>query len=252
MERWPGGVVTHPSVKEGISTPEKSKSNVDVWLERETPQILATLESASKHFDSNDLLSVHTLEAIYGRESSFGIDMRRRGMEGAAGHFHFEKKTARELGLVVTKENDQRFDLGKASSAAARHLKKLGLIFSKKTIVAAGEATIPVRNVVERKKFILAAYNGGQGRISKAQRIAGQAGKNPALWDEVKKFLEATGATPEKAIEIKEFLEKVLSYELEFSRKSPANKKTKRPDAKYRCTDGRWRTIDDRPVMICA
>lgn len=231
--------------------PRKSKSNVDVWLERETSQILTALENASEYFDGNDLLTVHTLEAVYGRESSFGVDMRGRGIEGAAGHFHFEKKTAQELGLVVTKENDQRFDIDKASSAAARHLKKLGLIFSKKTIIAAGETTIPVRDVVERKKFILAAYNGGQGRIAKAQRIAKQTGKNPTLWDEVKKFLEAAGATRSKAVEIKDFFEKVLSYELEFSKKSPANKKVKRKEAKYRCTDGHWRTIDDRPVMIC-
>lgn len=231
--------------------PRKSKSNVDVWIERETSQILAALENASKYFNKNDLLTVHTLEAIYGRESSFGVDMRRRGMEGAAGHFHFEKKTAQELGLVVTKENDQRFDIGKASSAAARHLKNLGLIFSKRTTVSIGETSIPVRDVAERKKFIIAAYNGGQGRVAKAQRMARQAGKDPGLWDEVKKFLEAAGATRSKAVEIKEFLEKVLSYELEFSKKSPANKKVKRKEVKYRCTDGRWRTIDDRPVMIC-
>ena len=45
---------------------KKQKSDVDVWLERETQHKREALENASKYFDKNDNLTVNTLEAIYG------------------------------------------------------------------------------------------------------------------------------------------------------------------------------------------
>ena len=56
----------------------KPSSNVDRWLERETPRTRKALENASRYFDLNDHLTVNTLEAVYGRESSFGT-MRDTG-----------------------------------------------------------------------------------------------------------------------------------------------------------------------------
>ena len=70
--------------------PTKQKSNVDVWLQRETSHVRRALESASRHFDSDDNLTVNTLEAVYGRESSFGTLIGTRGSPEAAGHFQFE------------------------------------------------------------------------------------------------------------------------------------------------------------------
>jgi len=112
---------------------KKRRSNVDMWLKRETEHKKEALENASRHFDKDDNLTVNTLEAIYGKESSFGNDMRKRGIDGAAGHFMLEKRTAKRYGLTVTKRNDQRFDIDDASSVAARYLKDLYKAFSKKT-----------------------------------------------------------------------------------------------------------------------
>ena len=70
--------------------PKKRPSNVDVWLERETPRIRRALESASRYFDVNDRLTVNTLEAVYARESSFGTMLGKRGVDGPSGHFKFE------------------------------------------------------------------------------------------------------------------------------------------------------------------
>ncbi len=99
--------------------PKKSvkKSNVDQWLERETPHKKEALENASMHFDDKDALSVNTMEAIYGQESSFGKLRRKRNMVGAAGEFHLEKATAKRMGLIVNEKNDQRFDVDHASSS---------------------------------------------------------------------------------------------------------------------------------------
>jgi len=225
---------------------EKQPSNVDRWFGRETPRVRKALESASRYFDSNDELTVNTLEAVYGQENSFGILMGKRGSARAAGHFQFEPKTAKRYGLTVAKGNDQRFDIGRASSAAARYLKDLNTWFGKRTILSEGLWTIPVNSISERKKFVLGAFNAGEGRIASAQRLAEKAGKDPQLWRDVARYLPG---------ETQQYVEKIPLYEAEFALKSPADKSRKRKDVrtgKYRCTERRWRTIDDRPVFICA
>ena len=139
--------------------------------------------------------------------------IRERGSTGAAGHFHLEKATAERYGLRVSKENGQRFDIDRASSAAARYLKDLDTTFRRKTTVLKKEGlhSIPVKSVSERKKFVLGAYNAGEGRVSRAQRLAGQAGKNPRLRNDVRGFLAEAGARDSK--ETKEYVEKVLGYD---------------------------------------
>lgn len=226
-----------------------------MWLERGTPLVRRALEDASRHFGSASRLTVHTLEAVYGRESSFGTLLGTRGSSGAAGHFQLKPDTAREYGLSVSKENDQRFDLARASSAAARHLNKLNGMFSRNTRVLGKSVTVAVKDSKERHKFVLGAYSAGQKRVADAQRLADKAGKNPGLWADVQRFLEA--ANPSKrmakrnAEETRQYVEKVLLYEIEFTQKSPAGK-GKTAKGKYRCTEGgRWVTIDDRPVYIC-
>ena len=232
---------------------EKHPSNVDRWLERETPRVRKALESASRHFDTGDNLTVNTLEAVYAKESSFGTMLRDRGSAAAAGHFHFKPDTAKRYGLNVSKQNDQRFDIDYAASAAARYLKDLDTMFSERRTSKVPD-TVPVKSVSERKKFVLGAYNAGEGRIAAAQRRAEEAGKDPRLWSEVEKFLEGPETTKAKAHETRQFVETVPSYEVEFARKSPADKnvKSKEPRKGRRsCANGRWRTIDDRPVYIC-
>lgn len=233
----------------------KEQSNVDVWLKRETPRVRRALENASRHFGSDSHLTVHTLEAVYGQESSFGTKMRKPGSSAAAGHFHLEPKTARRYGLNVSKKNDERFDLNKSSSAAARYLRDLDKTFSKETTIWGRSRSVPVGSTSEREKFVLGAYNAGERHIADAQRLAQKAGQDPQSWSDVQQFLEPASPkkekAKEKAREIRQYVEKVLLYEIEFTQKSPAGKgKTAR--GKYRCTEGgHWVTIDDRPVYLC-
>lgn len=224
----------------------KQPTDVDRWLERETDHVRKALESASRHFDGSDNLTVNTLEAVYARESSFGLDkmMGERGSIEPAGHFQLSPDTARRYGLTVTKKNDQRFDIDYASSVSARYLKDLHTFFSKDTVLIRGTKTIGITDPLERKKFILGAFNVGEGSIAKVQRLAESEEKNPQLWSDVEKYLSE---------ETKQYIHKVLPYEDEFGLKSPANKniKEKAPRKEYRCTDGHWVTIDDKPVFIC-
>ncbi|MCB0308845.1 MAG: transglycosylase SLT domain-containing protein, partial [Bdellovibrionales bacterium] len=223
------------------------------WLERETPHKRDALENASMHFDKDDKLTVNTLEAIYGQESSFGKNRRKRYIDGAAGDFQLEKKTAKRMGLTISSKNDPRFDIDDASAAAAKYLKTLDSSFSKSTTLSKNLNTIPVSNASKRVRFAIAAYNAGEGRIAKAQKITKESGGDPNNWDEVKENLEAAGASAEKAKEIREYVEKVTAYEKEFSKKSKANKRAKHKKAKKikRAPEGgHWVTIKGRHIFI--
>lgn len=231
----------------------KNKSNVDFWLKNETPHKREALENASRHFDKKDSLTVNTLEAIYGQESSFGKNRRSRGISGAAGDFQLEKNTAKRMGLTVTPKNDERFDVDNASAAAAKYLKTQDAIFSKKTVLDKDLATSAVKNSSERKRFVIAAYNAGEGRIAKAQELANESGKNPAKWNDVKEYLESAGASPEKVREIIDYVDKIFEYESEFSKKSKADKKAKsgRPiKVKKLPAGGHWITLRGNHIFI--
>ena len=233
---------------------EKQPTNVDVWLGRETPRIRRALENASRYFDSKDHLTVNTLEAVYARENSFGILMGKRGSTNRAGHFQFEPPTAKRYSLSSSKGNDQRFDIDRASSAAARYLKDLNTWFSEKTSLGGGVYTVPVRSISERKEFVLGAFNAGEGRVARAQHLAQEDGKDPHLWNEVVNYIAAAKAGPKKQEETRAYVEMVPLYEMEFAQKSLADKTMKEKGVrkgKYLCTEGHWRTIDGRPVFIC-
>ena len=232
---------------------DKPKSNVDIWLQQETEHKRKALEKASKHFDENDSLTVNLLEAIYGQESSFGINRGTRGSENAAGDFRLIKKTAKRMGLTVSKNNDQRFDIDEASWAAAKYLKMLDVYFSRETVLIDDLKTVAIQDCVKRKNFSVAAYNAGEGSIARAQQEAQKAEKNPQVWSEVKDFLEAAGVTPDKVKEILHYVDNVINYEIEFSKKSLADKNIKHKEPallKQQEEKGHRVTIDDKHVLI--
>jgi membrane-bound lytic murein transglycosylase MltF len=127
-------------------------------------------------------------------------------------------------------------------------------MFGRDTGLPGGKRTVAVTSSSERKTFVLGAYNAGEGRVAGAQRLAEQAGKNPRLWGDVQQFIALAGTTKAKEQETTKYVEKVLRYEAEFAIKSPADKRRKQKQPGRRqdwCTEGHWRTIDDRPVFIC-
>lgn len=157
------------------------------------------------------------------------------------------------MGLSAAKKNDERFEVDNASSAAAKYLKTQDRVFSKKTTLAENLSTSPVSDPDERKKFAVAAFKAGEGRIAEAQKLAKDDGKDPTLWEDVKKYLEAAGATPNKSNEIQAYVDKVLEYDAEFSKKSKADKTVKsgKPRKVRKLpSGGHWITIDGRHIFI--
>jgi membrane-bound lytic murein transglycosylase MltF len=223
----------------------QQKPNVDAWIEKEDEHKVKALQTASREFDDNDQFSVHTLEAIYGQESSFGTTRGKRGVSGASGDFQMEKPTAKRYGLTVTEKNDQRFDVDSASIATAKLIKENDNMFSKKTNLGQGLSTTPIADETQRKPFVLASINAGEGRIAKAQQLAAKAGKDPADWDKVKEYLKQAGASDDKVKEITGYVSSIQEYEREFEKKSPASEKFKdktSPKVPHSSENGHWIT----------
>ncbi|MDB5038267.1 MAG: tail length tape measure protein [Bacteriovoracaceae bacterium] len=208
--------------------PSPQKPNVDAWLEKLTPEQLEAVNRASKIFPDGSAYNIHTLEGMYGQESSSGrLNMGEKNSPGLAGHFQISPDVAAHYGLKVDKKIDERFDVNKAATCAAKYIMDLDKNFSRSTNVGYKKEivkTIPVEDPIERTKFALTAYNAGAKTIAKAQRAAQKAGKDPTKWDDVKQYLEEAGIKNKKKLkEIREYPGKVLNYSKEFKKKSQAN-----------------------------
>lgn len=113
------------------------------------------------------------LAAICYHESRFQNNLV--SWAGAAGIMGLMPRTAKSLGL--TSEDRMNPDL--SIGAAVELLDRLDNIFRK------------IGSNSERMKFILAAYNAGNGHINDAQALALKYGANPYIWEgNVQKYLE--------------------------------------------------------------
>lgn len=113
------------------------------------------------------------LAAISYHESRFQNNLT--SWAGAAGIMGLMPRTAKSLGL----SSEDRMSPDLSIEAAVVLLDRLDKIFAK------------TNDLTERKKLILAAYNGGNGHINDAQALARKYGANPNVWEgNVKKFLE--------------------------------------------------------------
>lgn len=116
------------------------------------------------------------LAAVCYHESRFLNN--RTSWAGAAGIMGLMPRTAASLGL----KSEDRMNPDLSIGAAVELLDRLDKIFRK------------VDNIQEREKFILAAYNAGNGHINDAQALALKYGANPYIWDgNVQKYLDLKG-----------------------------------------------------------
>ena len=115
----------------------------------------------------------HLLAAICYHESRFINNLT--SWAGAAGIMGLMPRTAKSLGL----SSEDRMDPDLSIGAAVELLDRLDKIFRK------------IEDPNERMKFILAAYNGGNGHINDAQALASKYGASPYVWEgNVKHYLE--------------------------------------------------------------
>ncbi|NMM49595.1 MltF family protein [Marinigracilibium pacificum] len=111
------------------------------------------------------------LASVAYQESRF--DPNVTSWAGAHGLFQLLPETAKEYGVTNTFDPEQNIKAG------ASHLKWLDEYWAER-----------VSDSTERKKFVLASYNIGQGHILDARRLARKYGADPQKWeDNVEKYL---------------------------------------------------------------
>lgn len=115
----------------------------------------------------------HLLAAVSFHESRFQNNLT--SWAGAAGIMGLMPRTAKSLGL----QSGDRMNPDLSIGAGVELLDRLDKIFKN------------IDNPAERLKFILAAYNAGNGHINDAQALARKYGANPSVWENnVEKYLE--------------------------------------------------------------
>lgn len=115
----------------------------------------------------------HLIAAISYHESRFQNNLT--SWAGASGIMGLMPRTARSLGL----SEEDRMNPDLSINAGIDLLDRLDVIYKR------------IDNKEERLKFILAAYNAGNGHINDARALAKKYGANPNIWeDNVKKYLE--------------------------------------------------------------
>lgn len=102
-----------------------------------------------------------------------GFDPNAISWAGARGLMQIMPSTASGMGVSP----DNLFDPETNIMTAARLINKLEGRFAN------------IANPTERKKFVLAAYNGGYGHISDAMALTKKYGKNPYRWSDVSYFV---------------------------------------------------------------
>lgn len=115
------------------------------------------------------------------------LDQRALSPAKAAGIWQFMPTTAREFGLEVNDEVDERYNLEKATCAAAKYLKKSFATFGD-------------------WPSVMAAYNGGNARIS------GELGKQQAKTSLDLYLTEETSRYPYRIMAMKTILENPSKY----------------------------------------
>ena len=127
------------------------------FMKREK-EFLVKMESRSQnHFDFMDSVFMHyglPVELKYLAIVESQLNPKAVSKVGAKGMWQFMPVTARELGLKVTKNYDERLHAKKSTVAAARYLRSLHNMFGDWLLV-------------------LAAYNGGPGTVYNAIKKSG-------------------------------------------------------------------------------
>lgn len=112
------------------------------------------------------------LAAIAFHESRF--DTTQISRRGASGLMQLMPRTAARFGV----EPQDIFNPEKNIEAGVQFIKSVSLMFRK------------IENLDERRKFVLAAYNGGPAHVLDAMALAEKHGKNPYVWfDNVEYYL---------------------------------------------------------------
>ena len=141
----------------GILLNARAVEFVEDYMEKNSDDLLKMKASCTPYFNTMEkILGQYglPLELKYLAFIESQLKVKAKSWAGAAGPWQLMPVTARELGLVVTKSKDERYDYKKSTHAASKYLIDLYKEFGDWLLV-------------------IAAYNGGPGNVYSAIKKSG-------------------------------------------------------------------------------
>jgi soluble lytic murein transglycosylase-like protein len=179
-----------------------SRGRAAIRLDADAKQALAaTIRRSATSAGVEPALSV----AVARAESS--LDPGARSPDGkSVGTFQVTATTAAEMRRRIAAGRVPRPAGGDDVALGVGYLRYLDDLFARRAVLARGLATTPVADGDERRRFAVAAYNAGEGRVARAQAAAAAAGGDPTRFDDVRRYLPGGTRT---------YVDRVLAFRTE-------------------------------------
>jgi soluble lytic murein transglycosylase-like protein len=161
--------------------------------------LVARIHEASRRLGVDPGIS----EGVARAESN--LDASARSSDGlSVGAFQLTAPTAAEMRRRLAGGRAAGLPLGDEVTLGVGYLRYLDGLFARRAILdPAGRTTTPVGDPAERRRFAVAAYNAGEGRVAGAQRRAAAAGGDPG------RFADVVGHLPPIT---QRYVERVLAF----------------------------------------
>lgn len=146
--------------------------------------LLQVIEVASRHAGVDPALSV----AVARAESA--LDPTARSFDGkSVGTFQVTHATAAEMRRKIARGEVVRPPGHDDVALGVGYLRYLQDLFAESRRLHRDLRTVAVTDAGERRRFAVAAYNAGEGRVAQAQARAAAAGLDPTRFADVRPFL---------------------------------------------------------------
>jgi membrane-bound lytic murein transglycosylase MltF len=180
-------VKERPVARARVLGSERSHGLASAWRrDDERIQLVAKIGATAERLGVDPAIG----RAVAFVESNFDTDARSPDGE-TTGAFQLKRTTAHAMRRRLAVDGEG-LPLGDEVTLGIGYLRYLDRIFAEPTVLDdAGRRTIPVADRGERRRFAIAAYNAGEGRVAEAQRKAHGAGLDARRFADVHAFLPA-------------------------------------------------------------
>jgi len=181
----PRATLAAPRMPSAAASRDQLRGSIDAWLRTPRQRALAdAITHASGHAGVEPSLSL----AVAVAESS--LNPSARSADGlSSGTFQVTGPTASDIrrrfrtGDLVRPPGSDDVALGVA------HLRYLDDLFARDARLGRDLRTVPIDDDAERRRFAVAAYNAGEGRVARAQERAAALRRDPTRFESVRAFL---------------------------------------------------------------
>lgn len=167
--------------------PTATRAAIDAWLRTPRQRALAdAITRASDHAGVEPSLSL----AVAVAESS--LNPAARSADGlSSGTFQVTGPTASDIRRRFRSGDLARPPGNDDVALGVAHLRYLDDLFARDASLGRELRTVAVDDDAERRRFAVAAYNAGEGRVARAQERAAALRRDPTRFESIRAFLPA-------------------------------------------------------------